>query len=52
VGSGLNDKPYPLDITGQPRVDVSAAAAAAESAKKEEPAKDKSKATPAPKGKK
>jgi tetratricopeptide (TPR) repeat protein len=59
VGSGLNDKPYPLDINGQPRVDVSAAAAA-EPAKKEEPAKEdkpaakdaKPKATPAPKGKK
>jgi hypothetical protein len=42
VGSGLNDKPYPLDIGGQPHIDVTATPAA-EPAKKEEPAKDDAK---------
>jgi len=42
VGSGLNDKPYPLKIGGQPHVEISAAAEPA----KKEPPKEEPKAAP------
>ncbi|MBI5535058.1 MAG: hypothetical protein HY898_20190 [Deltaproteobacteria bacterium] len=50
VGSGLNDKPYPLDIGGQPHIDVTAAPPP-EPAKTEEPKDDKKDKAAKPAGK-